>query len=160
MEEVHKMNTKKRHMVKVACYMIVLVNNKLLLMKRKNSGCDDGTYTVPSGHMESNETPLECAVRETMEEIGITVTESEFLSVMYRTNKNIGQQCSNPEIDYIDFFFVCRSYRGTVKNMEPDKCSEIIFVDINKLPENMSPHVSFALEHIKNNDHSLLIIHR
>ena len=133
----------ERHMAKLACYMLVFVDGKILLMKRQNSGCDDGMYGLPSGHIEEGEDPLEGAVRETLEEIGITVTESEFLSVIYRTNKNIGQKCSKK--DFVDFFFVCRSYCGLIKNMEPEKCSKIIIADIKDLPENTVPQVKLAI---------------
>ena len=118
-------------------------------MKRQNSGCDDGMYGLPSGHIEEGEDPLEGAVRETLEEIGILVTEMEFLSVIYRTNKNIGQKCSKK--DFVDFFFICKSFNGTPRIMEPDKCSEIFYADVYDLPENVMPQVRVAIENIDSN---------
>ena len=133
----------ERHMAKLACYMIVFVYGKILLMKRQNSGCDDGMYGLPSGHIEEGEDPLEGAVRETLEETGITVTESEFLSVIHRTNENIGQKCSKK--DFVDFFFICKSFGGTPRIMEPEKCSKMIIADIKDLPENTVPQVKLAI---------------
>ena len=38
------------------CVDIVLTRgNKVLLMKRKNTGNDDGMYELPGGHLEKNE---------------------------------------------------------------------------------------------------------
>jgi len=139
----------KRHTANIACYMIVLIDGKILLMKRQNSGCDDGMYGLPSGHIEEGEDPLEGAVREAFEEIGITVTESEFLSVIHRTNKTVNQRCSKS--DYVDFFFVCKSYCGLIKIMEPDKCSEIIIADVYDLPKNIISQVKLAIENIDTN---------
>lgn len=147
----------ERHMAKLACYMLVFVDGKILLMKRQNSGCDDGMYGLPSGHIEEGEDPLEGAVRETLEEIGILVTEMEFLSVIYRTNKNIGQKCSKK--DFVDFSFVCKSFNGTPRIMEPEKCSEIILADVYNLPENVVPQVRVAIENI-DSGHNFMIMER
>ena len=147
----------ERHMAKLACYMLVFVDGKILLMKRQNSGCDDGMYSLPSGHIEEGEDPLEGAVRETLEEIGILVTDLEFLSVIYRTNKSIGQKCSKK--DFVDFFFVCKSFNGTPRIMEPEKCSEIIFSDVYDLPENTVPQAKVAIENI-DSGHNFMIMER
>ena len=38
------------------CVGIMLIRDKkVLLMKRKNTGFDDGMYELPGGHLESNE---------------------------------------------------------------------------------------------------------
>ena len=136
----------KRHMVKVALYMIVISDGKIVLMKRQNSGCDDQMFTVPGGHMEKNETPLGGAIRETLEEIDIKVKMPILSSVIYRTNLTVGQKCSRK--DFIDFFFKCESHEGVVKIMELDKCSEIIFANVNDLPDNMVPQVEFAIKNM------------
>ena len=40
----------------IVCVDILLIKeNKILLMKRKNTGYDDGMYELPGGHLESNE---------------------------------------------------------------------------------------------------------
>lgn len=147
----------ERHMAKLASYMLVFVDGKLLLMKRKNSGCDDGSYGLPAGHVENGENPLEGAVRETLEEIGILATRVEFLSVIYRTNKTIGQECSKK--DFVDFFFICKSFNGTPRIMEPEKCSEIIFSDVHDLPENIVPQARIAIENLYSG-HNFMIMER
>lgn len=135
----------ERYKIKIACYMIIFVDDKLLLMKRQGSGFHDGKFSVPSGHLESGETPLEAAARETFEETNLTVTEAEFSSVIYRRVENI------PNDDYVDFFFVCRSFTGTPKIMEPNKCSEIILAEIDELQEiSMVPYVELAIRNMLN----------
>lgn len=137
---------KKRHMARIAAYMLVFVDDKLLLMKHKKEGYGDKKYTVPSGHIENNESPLECAIRETKEEIDIVVDETKFLCVLYRKDKTIRENYSND--DYVDFFFLCKSFTGTPKVNEPDKCYELIYADPYDLPQNMWEHVELAITNI------------
>lgn len=130
-----------RHQVRVACYMFIFIDGKLLLKKRQNSGFYDGTYDVAAGHLEPNETPLECAIRETKEEVGITVLKSEFLSVIFRQNEMFDLS----DKDYIDLFFLCKSFSGVPTNKEPEKCSDMRLFELNDLP-TLVPHVAVALK--------------
>lgn len=141
-----RINMPERYTVRVACYMFIFVGKNVLLMKRDNSTCYGGFYSVPSGHLDENESPLQCAIRETFEETGIRINEAEFSSVIHRVGKNPPKGCQS--IDYMDFFFVCRSFTGVPKIMEPDKCSEIKYVDFNELPINFIPYVKFGMDNL------------
>ena len=137
----------ERYTVRVACYMFIFVDKKVLLMKRDKLTCYGEFYTVPSGHLDENESPLQCAIRETFEETGIRVNEAEFSSVIHRVGKNPPKKwCQS--IDYMDFFFVCRSFTGIPKIMEPEKCSEIKYTNIDELPVNFVPYVKLALDNL------------
>lgn len=62
----------------MASVSLVLVFNsegKLLLQKRK----DSGLFSICGGHLEGNETPEECARRETKEETGLDLASCTFL---------------------------------------------------------------------------------
>jgi 8-oxo-dGTP pyrophosphatase MutT (NUDIX family) len=50
---------------------------RLLLQRRR----DTGQWAIPMGKMELGETPTECAVRETLEETGVTVEPTGFLGI-------------------------------------------------------------------------------
>ena len=52
-----------------SCGCIVFNNEKVLVIKQVN-----GDYGFPKGHIEKDETELDCAYRETLEETGVRVT--------------------------------------------------------------------------------------
>lgn len=55
---------------------------KVLLVKHKKLG----VWIYPGGHIEENENPLECAIRETNEETGIAVKVISSLSIAINAN--------------------------------------------------------------------------
>lgn len=56
-----------------ACY--IEIDKKLLLLKRAQGKSEGGSWGVPAGKLEVNETPGQCACRELFEETGISLTK-------------------------------------------------------------------------------------
>lgn len=99
-------------------------------MKRKNTGYEDGKYCLPGGHVEANEELRKTAIREAKEEIGIDIKLSD-LELYKILNRKISKGG-----EYIDFIFKAEKWTGAITNEEYDKCEEIIWIDINNIPEN------------------------
>ncbi len=127
----------ERYTVKLVSLVILEDHNKILLTRRFNTGWEDGKYTVPSGHVEPNETPLQTAVRELKEEVGVD-TKSEDLELVHVDFFD----------NYIHLYFKTTKWIGEPKNMEPDKCDEIKWVSYNELPDDLSGHGHEALKAI------------
>lgn len=125
--------------MKFAAYLMLCKDDKVLLLKRKNTGYMDGMYSLPAGHIEAGESAIQAMMREAKEEIGIDIAEAdlEVLLTCHRLNKQ-----------YIDVYLSPLSYSGEIKNMEPEKCEELEFFDEDDLPENMVPEVREALRAI------------
>ncbi|KAE8352831.1 NUDIX hydrolase domain-like protein [Aspergillus coremiiformis] len=95
-----------------------ILNNegKVLLGKRKGSH-GAGTWALPGGHLEFNESFENCAEREILEETGLTIREVQFLTatndIMVDENKH-----------YVTVFVRGRisGERVEPKLMEPEKC--------------------------------------
>jgi len=115
----------------------------ILLMRRCNTGYQDGNYNLPSGHVEDGELPKAAMVREAKEEIGIDVTEDdlEFVHASYRPKHD---ETGNR----VDLFFCTKIWSGQVINAEPDKCDDLKWMDPDDLPANMTPHVRRIIEDI------------
>ena len=78
---------KDRNKATPAVYLILKKNRQVLLGRRINTGYYDGWYTLPSGHVEAGELPLDALLRESKEEIGITYEkkDAKLVHTLYRT---------------------------------------------------------------------------
>ena len=131
----------------VVCTDVLLkkiIDNKtyILLMKRINTGFDDGNFELPGGHLEENEDIFESKIREAKEELLIDLKESDIklIHIMHHYTGN-----------RINFIF-----ETDVKDLEPiigepNKCSELRWVDINNLPEETTEKVKIIIDNIINN---------
>jgi 8-oxo-dGTP pyrophosphatase MutT (NUDIX family) len=134
------MSESREHFV-VAAHLILISQDKVLLLRRFNTGYQDGNYSVPAGHVEKDETVTEAMIREAKEEAGITLTNDD-LSLVHVMNRD--SSC-----DRIDFFFQASKWEDKPSIQEPDKCDDLSWHDMNSLPPNMVPYVRFALEQIR-----------
>jgi 8-oxo-dGTP diphosphatase len=57
-----------------AVYLILRRDSQVLLLKRANTGYQDGKYSLIAGHLEGDELATEATAREAKEEAGISVT--------------------------------------------------------------------------------------
>lgn len=63
--------------------------DKILLLQRKNEPAKN-TYTGVGGHIELNESPKQCALRETFEETGLKLNDIKILGYYDKINSYIG----------------------------------------------------------------------
>jgi len=124
-------------------YAFFIKENKILLSRRFQTGYEDRKLSVPAGHVEEKETLTQTLIRETREEVGITLVPSQFsLShIMHRKSDDIR----------VDFFFRINSWKGAPKNMEPEKCNELVWAPIDKLPKDTIPYIAHAINCVRNN---------
>lgn len=127
----------ERLKLRIAAYLILIKEERVLLLRRFNTGWQDGNYSLPAGHLEPRETIGECLSREIEEEIGLKLKQEsiELVHIMHRMYSG-----------YIDFFFVSHYQGIDPLNKEPEKCDEFKWVSIIELPENIVPSVRFAIE--------------
>lgn len=130
---------KERYKSPIAVYIILRdYNKRILLMHRKNTGFHDGLWSLPSGHVEKNESIQTAIIREAKEEINIRIIKKN-LKLKYIIHRK-------STIDtYIDCFFECNIWKNNVKNNEPQKCSDIMWAKIEELPINIVPYVKNAI---------------
>lgn len=139
---------KDRHREVPASYLVLIKEGKILLARRFNTGYMDGKYSLPAGHVDEGETFAQCIIREAKEEIGVGLKPEDlkFAHIMHRL--------SDPEwkeLRYrIDVFFTAEKWEGEIKNMEPEKCDDLSWFDLDNLPENIIPYVRHMIDCVKN----------
>lgn len=137
-----------RHNITPSVFLILIKDNKILLSKRQNTGHWDGHYGLVSGHVHATESFLKAMAREAKEEANILLTPSD-LKLVYLMCRTVPE--NPPEIrDRVDIFFSTEKWEGEAKNMEPKKCSDLSWFDLDNLPENIIPYIKLAIENIKN----------
>ena len=127
----------ERHGFKVAIYLLFIQEGKILLLRRYNTGWQDGNYSVPAGHVENQEAASAAAVRECKEETGVSVDYKD-LDMVYSMNR--------VTLSRFDFFFKVKKWSDEIVNNEPSKCDDLSWFPIDNLPKNMVPSVKRALE--------------
>jgi 8-oxo-dGTP diphosphatase len=119
-----------KHMVLPAVNVFIIDGNKILLGRRANTGWMDGFLCAPGGHIEQGETPSIAMLREIKEELGagVKLEDIEFLCVAARN--------ASP-MEYASYEFVIRDKNYEFINAEPDKCSELVWVEVDNLPDDI-----------------------
>lgn len=137
-ERLPSMN-KERFKVIPAVYLILIRDNKILMLRRQNTGFEDGNYSLIAGHVDENEGPTRAVSREASEEAGIHILPENIrlAHVMYR---------KKPDEERIDFFFIADAWEGEPRNLEPEKCDDLSWFPLDNIPENTIPHVRDVIE--------------
>lgn len=93
---------------------------------------------MPAGHVRPRELIKDCVIREAAEEIGINIEPGNIsvLSVVHRPNK---------QREYMDFFCQVRAWDGQICNLEPEKCDDVQFFPIDRLPDRTIDYVQLGL---------------
>ncbi len=118
----------ERFCSKLTVGLLLINEDKILMMKRKNTGYMDGMYAFVAGHVEEGESLKQAMVREAKEEAGIDINEDDLEFICGIREKS---HCR-----YINFFFKADKYSGIPQIMEKDKCEILEWIDINNIPEN------------------------
>jgi 8-oxo-dGTP diphosphatase len=127
----------ERFRIYSAVYILLIKDDKVLLLRRFNTGWSDGLYTVPSGHIDGNESLTAAAIREAREEAGVQIKSEDlaFLHVMHRKDH------AGDKREYLDFFFTAEKWEDEPHNAEPEKCDDAQWYPIDNLPDNILPYV-------------------
>ena len=106
------------------------------------AGYLDNQYDLPGGHLEPGEDLYDAMIREAKEEIGITIKreDMQIVHIYHHFSK-----------DVLKFVFKVTNYSGEIQNLEPEKCKEIKWIDINNLPENTIKGIKNEIINIYNN---------
>ncbi len=125
----------------VAVHLILIEDSRILLLRRFNTGYEDGNYSLVAGHIDGGEELKAAMIREAREEAGIELSPSN-LSVA-------GVIHLMTDKEYVSFFLQATEWAGQVVNAEPDKCDDLSWFALDNLPENTIPYVRRAISNYR-----------
>lgn len=122
-------------------------SKKVLLMKRKSTGYQDGNWSFPAGSIDGKESLRAAMCREAKEEIGIILKEENlsFLGIIHKLEKD--------NYENIAVYFKATQWEGSPVNAEPHKCFALEWFSLlDDLPQNLSPACFFFIKEWKKHD--------
>ncbi len=124
-----------------AVYLIIR-NSKgeMLFQRRSGTKLWPGFLVLPAGHIDEGENAFDAVVREAWEELSIKISKNDIIDyfVVNRRNKSLPP--------YFDVYFEIISYKGEIKINEPNKCTELVWLNEDNLPYDV---VDFEAEALK-----------
>jgi len=134
----------QRYRAKLASYLMLVKEDKVLMVQRKNGGWQNGFWGLPAGHVEQAEFPSTAMIREAKEEVDVTIAPADLIPFV--TVFTIDNETADNEHTYTDFYFLAHSWLGLPRNMEPEKCGGVEWHKLDNLPEQIIPNVKIVLE--------------
>ena len=114
-------------LVRVGVAVVIIRDGKILLGERIGSH-GANTWATPGGHLEMGEEIEACAIRETLEETGLEVSEVSPLG--------FSNDVFNPlNKHYVTLYVVASGVEGEPEIMEPNKCLAWQWFGLDELPE-------------------------
>lgn len=123
---------------KIGVGVLVLKDAFVLLGKRIGSVHGNKTWCPPGGHLEYGEEPIACAIRETKEECGLTISR-------VRPGPYTNDIFPEKDRHYITLHMLAVYEGGDPALCEPDRFSEWRWFSWNALPEPLF----LSLQHLK-----------
>lgn len=120
------------NVVKVGVGLYLLNKNRQLLLGLRKSKHGEGTWCPPGGHLEYGESFEQAAARETREETGLIVDEKN-ISVAGVTNDFFETSGKH----YITIHLFSGFFEGNPLVLEPDKCAQWRWFNLDELPSEM-----------------------
>jgi ADP-ribose pyrophosphatase YjhB (NUDIX family) len=132
--------SKSRFKVYASVHVIFQKDNKILLSRRKNI-TSDGLWSLVAGHLDGGETVTEACIREAQEEVGVNINPKDIAITTVCHSYS-----SHNKREFIQFYTICKRWKGELINNEPDKCSELKFFLLDELPDDIVPYVKDGIK--------------
>lgn len=123
--------------VSLKARLILFDKGRILLLKQTKP--NGGNYTLVGGNVEHREFAKAALIRESKEEAGITLKESD-LQLVHVLHKQIGN------VQRIVLYFKAYRWSGKLEAREEHKFKSVKWFPLDDLPKNMTATVKQALK--------------
>ena len=134
---------KGKDYIGVGCGAHILNDKKQILLMKRNSNCRNkvGYWGVPGGSINLFEKVEDGLKREIKEEVGIDIEIITLISFTDDIILDENQHWVSPQ-------FLCKIIAGEIQNLEPHKCDDIQWFDLDKLPEKLMNTTKEGIKHL------------
>ncbi len=109
----------------------IVHNNKILLVQQKPEGDQPEKWGPPAGHAESEETPVNTAIRETKEETNLDIEILGFVQSGILESPNAK--------DYVLVFYSAMPKNVSQLKIKEDEINNYVWATLTDLKENKFP---------------------
>lgn len=133
----------QRPLILTSVMVLILEGEHLLLQKRAGTGA----YHVPGGFLELGERLEDAARREALEETALTVGELTLVGA-YAGPEFHWSYPNGDEVYNVTVAYLTRDFSGP-PNADGDEGTDVLFIPLGELPENLGPPAKPVLEDLK-----------
>jgi ADP-ribose pyrophosphatase YjhB (NUDIX family) len=124
---------------------VVIINHNDEILLRRNVG---GTWTIPSGILQLNESVEECLTRTVFEDTGVKIMALKLFGV-YSGKELINRvEESGDEYHPVAIVYLCTQYDGEITH-DNNKAIEAKFFKLNQLPKQIFPIIKNKIYELK-----------
>jgi ADP-ribose pyrophosphatase YjhB (NUDIX family) len=124
---------------------VAIINNKGEILLSRNVG---GTWTIPGGTLQLNESVEECITRIVLEDIGIKIMKLKLFGVYSGKDLINRVEESGDEYQPVAIVYLCTEYVGELTHYN-NQAKESQFFKLNQLPEKIVPFIKNKLFELK-----------
>ncbi|MBB5119245.1 NUDIX domain-containing protein [Streptomyces eurocidicus] len=136
--------TRTSRPARYTCVIDVMVllhrdDGRVLLLRRAGDVYASGLLAPPGGHLEADETVVDGALREVREEVGLRLDpdELEFCHLVHHRGPRGEAR--------LGVVFTAQRWEGEPRNLEPAKCSALVWADPACPPADCVPYTAAVL---------------
>lgn len=126
---------RERFALSVSVFVIVREAERVLLVRRANTGWKDGFFSLPAGGHDGAETLAAAAVRELKEETSLQANEQD-MKLVHVLHCNMGDSGG----EWLGVFFEAEKWFGEPRLVESEKHDLLGWYPILDLPSNIIPY--------------------